>query len=103
MTYSELESLIRGTTNRTKRKLAGNTWGEILPCGLITITFHNTIIIRAYTDGVFQLSNGGWQTSTTKQRLNKFSPFQVWQKNHVWYTRENGRDVEFHNGMLLVA
>lgn len=103
MTYNDLHKLISGKTNKTRRKLAGNTWGEILPCGLITVTLHNTIIIRAYTDGAFVLTNGGWPTHTTKDRLNRFTPFQIWQKNFQWYTRENGRDIEFHNGILLIA
>lgn len=102
MTYNDLHKLISGKNNKTRRKLAGNTWGEILPCGLITITFHKTIIVRAYTDGAFVLTNGGFQTVTTKRRLNQYTPFQVWQHKHVWYTRENGRDIEFQNGMLLI-
>jgi hypothetical protein len=103
MTYAELHSLIRGKNNKSRRKIAGNTWGEIDPVtGMITVTFHKTHIIRAFPSGSFVLNNGGYQTVTTKRRLNQFTPFSVWQRNFTWFTRENGRDVEFQNGMLLV-
>jgi hypothetical protein len=103
MTYCELESLIRGKTNKTKRKIAGNTWGEIDSEGAICITFHKTVIIRAYPNGMFFVTNGGYQTVTTKLRLNQFTPFQFWQSKKIWFTRENGYDIEFWNGMILVA
>lgn len=103
MTYAELHSLIRGKNGRNKRKIAGNTWGEIDPAtGSITVTFHKTAIIRAYPNDSFILRNGGHQTVTTKRRLNQFTPFQVWQRNFTWFTRENGKDIEFWDGMLLV-
>jgi hypothetical protein len=104
MTYADLHKIIRGKTNKNRRKISNNTWGEIdTNTNIIYITLHNHLIITAYPDNVFMLSNAGYRTVTTKRRLNQFTPFQIWQKNFEWYTRENGKDIEFHNGMLLVG
>ena len=51
------------------------------------------------------LFDGGWQTVTTKSRLNalieEFGPrcARIFQKNYQWYVHdEDGRDHEFFNG-----
>lgn len=103
MTYAELYNLVRGKSGRNRRKIANNTWAEIEPeSGRIMVKFHDTNIIRAFPNGYWFLTNGGFKTVTTKQRLNRFTPFQVWQKNHVWYTRKNGEDIEFDAGVAYM-
>ena len=55
----------------------------------------NTIAYRSKSDGKVYISNCGWETNTTKMRLNYLlykynSPLQIRQKNFVWYL---GNDV----------
>lgn len=55
----------------------------------------NTIAYRSKHDGKVYISNCGWETNTTKMRLNYLlytynSPLQIRQKNFVWYL---GNDV----------
>ena len=57
--------------------------------------FGNIIAFRSYLDGKVYIRNCGWETNTTKERLNYLlyaynSPLQIRQKNFVWYL---GNDV----------
>ncbi len=50
----------------------------------------NTIAYRSNKDGKVSISNCGWETNTTKMRLNYVlevynSPFKIRQKNWIWY------------------
>ena len=56
----------------------------ILSTGENIIIFHNTIIISE-KDGIYTLNSGGWRTSTTKDRINKYSPARINQHNSLWY------------------
>jgi hypothetical protein len=63
---------------------------------VVGIQYHATVILSFYPDGTFQFTNGGWQTKTTKDRLNLFSRewnlgFGIHQSKKVWYlTLESG-------------
>jgi hypothetical protein len=50
----------------------------------------NTIAYRSSNEGKIVISNCGWETNTTKMRLNYLlgiynSPFRIRQKNFIWY------------------
>lgn len=51
----------------------------------IAVRLHSTHIVRFYEDGRVTLHTGGWQTVTTKDRLNEFITSRIYQKNHNWY------------------
>jgi hypothetical protein len=53
----------------------------------IAVKLHDTDIILIHKDGSYTLNTGKWQTSTTKDRLNRFSPARIIQKNGVWYLK----------------
>ena len=69
---------------RDSRKLENNTYlqkrGEE-----IAIKLHETDIITMQENGVNILNTGGWQTVTTKDRLNKYSGVIVNQVKGQWY------------------
>lgn len=67
--------------------------------------FGNTIAVRVIGEGV-KIYDGGWQTNTTKERLNGLlqelgSPLYIKQKNWKWYigNRETKEIVDFENGL----
>lgn len=106
MTHSEAVSMVRGKTNKDRRKVGNNTYAEILPDGSVGITLHNTCVVRIYQDGTYKLSNGGWLTSTTKDRINKYSPYKVRQRNYEWYVQvptAHGcrNEYPFYSGMVI--
>jgi hypothetical protein len=45
---------------------------------------HGNKIAEKRSDGLY-ISNAGWQSNTTKERLNALSGVSVWQKKGQWY------------------
>lgn len=70
----------------------------------ISIVHHWTPIITYFPDGTFEVNCGGFRTSTTKERLNLFTPLWVWQKNYQWFVGcmawdVNALAIPFEDGM----
>ena len=42
-------------------------------------------LIAKKENGVVKISNAGWSSNTTKERLNGLSGVNIHQKNFVWY------------------
>ena len=96
MTHAEAIKMVHGKTNRKTRKVGNNTYAEILPDGSVGITLHSTMIVRIHQDNSATLNTGGWYSSTTKNRINKYSPVHVCQKKGMWYLEDG---LPFRNGM----
>lgn len=84
-THADMIALIRGKTNRDRRKLGNNLWGFIRTDGAVAIMLHFTYIVILYPDGTAMVNSGGYHTHTTKKRINQFSPIKVYQKNWEWF------------------
>lgn len=68
-----------------KWKIGNNTW--IRDHGAeIAVLFHRTEIV-VYRAGSVSINSGGWQTSTTKSRINCLLPagWDIWQQAGEWY------------------
>jgi len=76
MTYAEALNMVHGKTNRKTRKVGNNTYAEIEYDNSVSIRLHGTTVVRFYPSGIVKLNSGGWHTSTTKDRINKYSPFE---------------------------
>lgn len=98
MNYNEALSMVHGKTNRKSRKIGNNTYAEIEYDNSVSIRLHGTAVVRFYPNGLVKLNSGGWQTSTTKDRINKYSPVKVYQKKHVWYLEDG---TEFEDNILV--
>ena len=63
--------------------------------------------IATVGDTWMELFDGGWQSNTTKSRLNALlSAFgidgeKVFQKNYQWYVMQEGGPIPFFSGMRL--
>lgn len=93
MTHAEMVKVVRGKRNANRRKIGNNTYAQIEFDGRVTIYLHSTPVVCIYPDNSCRVTSGGWRTSTTKDRINKYSPIKVYQKKHVWYF-ENGQKFE---------
>ena len=58
-------------------------------------------------DDYLQIFDGGWQTTTTKSRLNALIDRfcnavtdGVYQRQHVWYLKDNNVEREFESGYI---
>lgn len=70
-TYQDAMEIIG---NRTQKKVANNTYLVALPDS-IGVRLHDTIVVQLYANGQVSFNSGGYQTSTTKNRMQRFSPF----------------------------
>ena len=81
MKYKEAINLIK---NRSSKKLANNTY--LLKDGVnFVIRLHETNIVTITPKNHYILNNGGWQTMTTKDRMNRYLPCNIWQEKGLWY------------------
>ena len=90
--YKELKEL----SSTRKRKLGNNTYLVVRDDGGFGVRLHNTQVVIHYEDRVV-LNSGGYKTVTTKERMNKYTTFNICQKNYVWYV--NG--VTFADNMTI--
>jgi len=86
--------------NTRRRKLANNTYLVIRDDGGYGIRLHETEVIIHYPSSII-LDSGGWQTVTTKARINRFSSAQVWSNKGVWMVTWQGAEFPFADRMEL--
>ena len=98
-TFEDLQALAQ----TRKRKLANNTYMVIREDGGYGVKLHNTEVVIHYQDRII-LDSGTWQTVTTKQRINEFSPLRLHQDKGVWYIGRPGESsVPFADGVTFYA
>lgn len=70
------------------------------------VRYHATQIVH-WSPAFITLRNGGYQTVTTKRKMNQASHqfglgYSVFQRNFDWFvTLPNGQTVEFEDGMTF--
>lgn len=95
--YKDAEKVLAG---KDKVKLGNNT--ELLKCfNCIAVQHFSTAVVSFYPDGSIALDNGGYQSSTTKKRINMYSPFAVEQTKGIWYVHTPTGVYRFARGMRL--
>jgi len=80
---------------------------EVISCTNVTDVYLHGHLIARIGETWIELFDGGWQTKTTKSRLNAIlSAFGmdgecVFQKNFQWFVNYNGSPIPFFSGMRL--
>ena len=74
--------------------------------GFINVRYHNTVIVR-FNDNEIKLNTGGWNTFTTKRRMNQVSQefdlgYYVSQKDFEWHVSHKGKAINFHKEALIL-
>lgn len=98
MTHAEATKMVLGKRNRSQRKIGNNTYAYIQADGSVAIELHGTNVVVIYPDDSVMLNSGGWHTSTTKDRINKYSPVRVYQKNYEWFLSDG---TPFEDRMIV--
>jgi hypothetical protein len=101
MTHTEAVKMVRGKRNKDNRKIGNNTYAEILHDDTVAIKLHNTYVVKINPNGTYTLNSGGWQTVTTKDRINQYSPVRVYQRKFEWFVTINGKEYPFIDGMVV--
>lgn len=90
---------------RGKGKIANNTWIEtnVEGGGGYSIILHRTPIVTYHPDGGITLRTGGFETVTTKARMNEVLPqyVRVSQEAREWYVYVHGERRKFFDGMRI--
>jgi hypothetical protein len=76
---------------------------------MLIVQYHNTRVVKSYYGtgkNYTILNSGGWETPTTKLRMNQASnqyglDYNVWQKNREWYVSVFGNTYAFSNKMMI--
>ena len=95
-----------GIESVRSRVTAPNTVEYQTPEGKRVVRLHKTNIIEfLHRNGDIRLNSGGWQTVTTKERLNRFLPgLRIYSDRGVWMVSNGGdfdNGVAFYDGMIL--
>jgi hypothetical protein len=72
MTYRDADTLLQGRC-RERRKLENNTYLERHDDS-IAVRLHGTDVLAFYRDGGIGIDTGGWNTVTTRDRMNRYLP-----------------------------
>ena len=101
LTFDQADRILDSCPHLDCRKLTNNTYLRRLPDDDLAIKLHATDIIILHADNTYTLFSGGWQTVTTKERINRFTPARIWQKKFVWYMWPD--DTPFYDGIKVDA
>ena len=82
------------------------SYNENTNCSSVYLHGHQIATVAHHNSAV-KLSSCGWQTVTTKSRLNAILEevkygCSVFQKNWNWYLRNDRKFVDFVDGMILL-
>ena len=91
---------------------AGKNWSNANTCvetvgSVSTVRLHGNKIAEI-TDTWMRIFDGGWQSNTTKSRLNALinefcngATDGVFQKDFAWYIMDNGQTVPFESSYVF--
>ncbi len=68
--------------------------------GITYLKLHNNKIAALLADGRMWISNAGWKSNTTKERLNGLPGVNIYQRNWVWFLNDqpwDGRPIYVRN------
>jgi len=96
MTYKEADKLLQGRC-RNRRKLENNTYLERRSQNTVAVRLHSTDVVTLHRDGSFQLDSGGWNTITTRDRINRYLPrYHVSSERGVLFLVRTLRHYRWH-------
>lgn len=79
---------MKDSSLRPSRKIDNHTYLKVRENDVIAVLLHSTDVLKFYPDGTVVYNSGGWLTVTTKDRMNKFGPLNVWSDRGVWYVSD---------------
>ena len=104
LSYEEIKRIV-DNAKKPLVKIGNNTWLLKTNKGY-GIKYHNTVIIEILPHDLYVLNVNGWETSTTKQRMNQLLPVYIYSEKGVWYFNKSGdrnkkNRVAYEDGMII--
>lgn len=100
MTYAQHDAMLQGR-NRESRKVANNTYLQRRADGSIAVMLHSTDVVKFFPDGSVKVNTGGWDSNTTRDRINTWSPFRLHAGRINLPYPNAGPGLPFRQGMRL--
>ena len=74
--------------------------------GTTEVVYHSTKVVK-FNSETITLSTGGWDTTTTKRRMNQVSDtygleYRVFQKNWDWFVEYEGKTLPYNSNKLTL-
>jgi len=85
-------SAIQSFNNNESRAHGSNTRTYFDKDTKTTYLFLHENLIAKKENGKLFITNAGWQSNTTKERLNAIDGVSIYQKNWVWYLNDKAWD-----------
>jgi hypothetical protein len=101
----KIETLMNAAIEAGKDWKLANT--EVVACSDVSDVYLHGNLIARIGETWMQLFDCGYQTTTTKSRLNAILKAHgcdgeyIFQKNFQWFINYNGAPIPFFNGMRL--
>jgi hypothetical protein len=97
--------IMQGVETVTSKVIDSNTVEYTRANGDRVIRLHHTDIVTVKANGDIVLNSGGWQTVTTKDRMNckAIYPWRIYQMNKIWYVHTGDNKHVFADGITLHA
>ena len=101
----KIERLMNDAITNGKDWKLDNT--EVISCSHVSDVYLHGNLIARIGETWIELFDGGWQSKTTKSRLNAIlSAFgmdgeKVFAKNFQWFVQYDGAPIPFFSGMRL--
>jgi hypothetical protein len=89
--FAYYAGMLAGPPRRERRKLAHNTYVYWANEWVIVVQYHDTDIIRLNHRGRVIVNTGGWDTITTRDRINAFSNLDIRVEDGQWYIGRDSR------------
>jgi len=112
MTYAKAAQVWETRRSGSVRKpLANNTYLYREGTDFV-VRLHSTNVVRIRPDGTYVLNSNGWETKTTKDRINAYAPVRITQIAYNWYVypqnnprlqedEKSSLPPEFRSGMVV--
>ena len=102
----KIERLMNEAVTEALNWKSGNTEVKTDADNISSVFLHGNLIAKIGENFIQIFDGGGYQTATTKSRLNALLfacrvDDRVFQKNFQWFVSTNGNTVKFTSGMTL--
>lgn len=91
---------------KSNSRVIGNNTKLVRKRGGIAVTLHGHEIVFFDRDNrTVKLSSAGYQTTTTKDRLNRYTPnsYQIVQRDFEWYLKHGSEKRPFQDGITITV
>lgn len=106
MDYKSADEKLQGRCQQS-RKMGNNTYLHRDGGDSISLRLHSTDVVTWYRNGDIKLNTGGWNTVTTRDRINEYSPWRVTSEREQLFLIiggwENGKRYPFDCRVTIKA